>query len=134
MKRAAAPSPLQGLPGQPVVVRPALHHGDLVAVRQAVGEAAALHDGAAAAHLDGDAAVDVTDREFRGQRPDRDVAAQAEVLVAGDAVVHALAFAEQLVAGLDLTEAPNRLAVLAAGLIVDVRNGTAGPGAAADRL
>ena len=47
---------------------------DLVGVGQPVGEAAALHDAAVLGHLHGHAAVEAADREFRGQRPDRDVA------------------------------------------------------------
>ena len=58
----------------------------------------------------------------------------ARGLVAGDAVVHALALAEQVVAGLDLAEAPDRLPVLAAGLVGDVGDRPARPAAAADRL
>src|SRR5262245_19843127 len=48
--------------------------------------------------------------------------------------MHALTFAEQLVAGLDLAEAPDCLPLLAAGLVVDVGDRPAGPAAAADRV
>src|SRR5215470_10826786 len=47
-------------------------------------------------------------------------------------MMHALTFAEQLVASLDLTEAPDCLLLLAAGFVVDVGDWPAGPAAAAD--
>src|SRR5215471_159067 len=110
-----------------MLLSPALHHGELVGVRPPVGEAAALHDQAALAQLDRHAFVDVPARIFAGERPDRDLAADAALLVAGDAVMHALAFVEQVVAGLDLAETPDRRVVLAAGSIFDVRQGAARP-------
>src|SRR5262245_48223603 len=110
------PSPLQRRPGQPVIAGPSLDHDDLVSVGQTVGEPAALHDRAVAAHLDGNAAVDAADRKLRGQRPDRNHTAHAEVLVPGNAMTHLLAFAKKRVAGRDLPEAPDRLLVLGACL------------------
>src|SRR5262245_8774696 len=56
------------------------------------------------------------------------------MLVARDTVMHALTLAEQLVAGLDLAEAPDCLPLLAAGFVVDIGNRPAGPAAAADSV
>src|SRR5262249_34267668 len=113
---------------------PALHHRGLVGIGQPVGDAPALHDHPALAQLDGHTLVDVAGRIFAGQRPDRDLALDAALLVARHAVTHALAFLEQVVAGLDLAEAPDRQLVVAAGAILDVRQRAARPAAAADRL
>src|SRR5262245_46620975 len=49
-------------------------------------------------------------------------------------MVHALTFAEQLVAGLDLAKAPDGFLLFAAALVVDIGNWPAGPAAAADRV
>src|SRR3954468_18639555 len=49
-------------------------------------------------------------------------------------MMHALSFAEQIVAGLDLAEAPDRGPVVAADAVVDIRQRAALPAAAADRL
>src|SRR5215468_6045800 len=122
-------SALECIPVQPVVARPALHHRDLVGIGQPVGEAAALHNGSVFAHLHNHAAVDAAEREFAAQRPDRDLALHAEALVGADAVMHALSLAEQLVAGLDLAQTPDRL-VLAAGRVFDIGDRPAGPDAA----
>src|SRR5436309_9077014 len=56
------------------------------------------------------------------------------MLVARDAMMHALTLAEQLVAGLDLAKAPDCLLLLAAGLVIDIGDRPAGPAAAADRV
>src|SRR5258706_7662045 len=125
---------LQPHPAQSVLARPALDHDQLVCMGRPVGEAAALHDDAALAQLDGHALVDVSERIFARERPDRDVAADALTLVAGDAMVLALSFGEEIVAGLDLAKAPDRRLVLAAGAVFDIRQGAARPAAAADRL
>ena len=47
-----------------MLVGPPLHRRDLVAVGEPIGKAAALHDGAVVAHLEGEATVDVTKRKF----------------------------------------------------------------------
>src|SRR5262245_52910738 len=117
-----------------MLARPALHHRHLVAVGQPVGDTAALHDHTALAQLDCHALVEVAGRILAAERPDRDLAADAALLVAGDAVAHALALAIKLVAGLDLAEAPDCGVVVAAGAVVDVRQRAAAPAAAADRL
>src|SRR5262245_57585335 len=116
-----ARSALQRLPSQPMLARPSLDHRDLVAEGQPVGAAAALHDRAVAPHLDRHALVQLADGIFAGERPYRSLAADAQMLVGGNAVTHALAFAEEVVPGLDLAEAPDRLLVVAAGLISDIR-------------
>src|SRR6185295_6229552 len=121
-------------PGETVLAVPAPHHRDLVGMGLAGGEAAHLHDQAVAAHLDGDALVEVAERVFAGQRPDRDLAAHAQCLIARYAVMHALALAVEVVAGVDLSEAPDRGLRLAAGLVVDIAKRPARPAAAADRL
>src|SRR5262249_21388604 len=66
--------------------------------------------------------------------PDRNLVVHAEMLVARDTVMHALTLAEQLVAGLDLAQAPDCLLLLAAGFVVDVGNRSSSPAAAADRV
>src|SRR5262245_50753805 len=115
-----------------MVVGPAPHHGGLVGVRQAVGETAALSDDAVGAHFERHGPVLEPEWKLASERPDRKAPTDAGVPVGGDAVAHPLAFAEQVAAGLDLTEAPDRPLLVTARLIRDVRDRMAGPGAPAD--
>src|SRR5580704_10044733 len=69
---------LDGLPGQSILFRPALHHRDLVGVGQAIGEAAALDDRAVIADLERHSAVEAAEWVFAGEGPDRDIPAHAK--------------------------------------------------------